>query len=228
MASDLAAEGHHLCAYDRLGVGRSDPPQGASRTTQDQVDDLVALLDAADLQEPVVVAAHSLGSLPAVGLVDRAPERVAGVVLVDPWSPRVSSAQRAALPPKKPGEPKALTDERRFLTEHLHDPSQNRERLLLADNDEEAARWFDKPGPFFGDLPVVVLQAPPLPYLPGLPRSYHRATVATIDKGAEEFAAESERGALIQVEDTGHNIQDDQPETVMKAITDVIADSRSD
>jgi pimeloyl-ACP methyl ester carboxylesterase len=125
MASEFAADGHHLCAYDRAGVGGSDPAPEASRTTEDQVTDLVALLDAADLQEPIVLAAHSLGSLPAVGLVDRAPERVAGVVLVDPWSPRVSAAQRAALPPEKPDASPVVADERRFLTDFLFDPAQN-------------------------------------------------------------------------------------------------------
>ena len=223
MASEFAADGHHLCSYDRAGVGGSDPAPEASRTTEDQVTDLVALLDAADLQEPVVLAAHSLGSLPAVGLVARAPERVAGVVLVDPLPPRVGAAQRAALPPEKPDESPELAEERRFLTEDLFDPAQNPEHLLLAASDEEVATLLDEPGPIFGDLPVVVLRAPPLPPLPGLPDSYHAATLAAIDDGFREFAAESTRGTLIEVEDTGHNIQDDQPEVVMDAIRDVMA-----
>jgi pimeloyl-ACP methyl ester carboxylesterase len=223
MAPDFASDGHHLCAYDRLGVGRSDAPLEARRTTEDQVDDLVALLDAADLQEPVVLAAHSLGSLPAVGLVDRAPQRVAGVVLVDPWSPRVPAAQRAALPPKRPDEIPELTEVRQFVNDVMYDPSQNSEHLLLAENAERALRLFDEPGPFFGDLPVVVLQAPRLPYLPGLPRSFHEATVKTIDEGVGEFAAESTRGTLIRVKDTGHNIQEDRPEVVADAILGVLA-----
>ena len=223
MASEFAADGHHLCAYDRAGVGGSDPAPEASRTTEDQVTDLVLLLDAADLHEPVVLAAHSLGSLPAVGLVDRAPERVAGVVLIDPWLPRVQAAQRAALPPKKPGEPPELTDERRFLNDYLFDPAQNPEHLLLAASDDEIARLLDEPGPIFGDLPVVVLRAPPLPPLPWLPRGYRPATLSAMRDGYREFAAESTRGTLIEVEDTGHNIQDDQPEVVMDAIRDVMA-----
>jgi pimeloyl-ACP methyl ester carboxylesterase len=223
MASEFAADGHHLCAYDRAGVGGSDPAPGASRTTEDQVTDLVMLLDAAELQEPLVLAAHSLGSLPAVGLVARAPERVAGVVLVDPWSPRVSAAQRAALPPQKPDESPEVAEERRYLTDVLFDPAQNREHLLLAACDEEVARLLDEPGPIFGDLPVVVLRAPPLPPLPGLPDSYHEATLAAYSDGHQEFAAESTRGTLIEVEDTGHNIQDDQPEVVMDAIRDIMA-----
>ena len=223
MAPDFARDGHHLCAYDRLGVGRSDPPLQARRTTNDQVDDLVALMDAADLQEPVVLAAHSLGSLPAVGLVERAPQRVAGVVLVDPWSPRVPAAQRAALPPKRAGEIPELTEVREFVNDVMYDPSRNREHLLLAEGAEHALRLFDKPGPFFGDLPVVVLQAPRLPYLPGLPRRFHRATVESIDQGAAQFAAESTSGTLVRVKDTGHNIQEDRPEVVMDAILDVLA-----
>ena len=223
MAGTFAADGHHLCAYDRAGVGGSDPAPEASRTTEDQVTDLVALLDAADLQEPVVLAAHSLGSLPAVGLVARAPERVAGVVLIDPWSPRVSIAQRAALPPEKPDESPDVAEERRFLTDFLFDSAQNPEHLLVAASDDEVATLLDEPGPIFGDLPVVVLRAPPLPFLPGLPRDYHEATLAAITAGHQEFAAESMRGTLIEVEDTGHNIQDDQPEIVMDAIRDVMA-----
>lgn len=223
IAGEFAADRHHLCSYDRAGVGGSDPAPEASRTTEDQVTDLVALLDAADLQEPVVLAAHSLGSHPAVGLVARAPERVAGVVLVDPLPPRVGSAQRAALPPATPDESKELADERRFLTETLFDPAQNPEHLLLSACDDEVASLLDRPGPVFGDLPTVVLRSPGPPPMPGLPDSYHAATVAAFDDGFTELAAESTRGTLVEVDDTGHNIQDDQPDVVMDAIRDVLA-----
>jgi pimeloyl-ACP methyl ester carboxylesterase len=223
VASAFAADGHHLCSYDRAGVGGSDPAPEASRTTEDQVTDLVALLDAAALQEPVVLVAHSLGSHPAVGLVARAPERVAGVVLIDPLPPRVGAAQRAALPPEKPDESPEAAEERRFLTEVMFDPAQNPEHLLLAASDEEVATLLDEPGPIFGDLPTVVLQGPGPPRVPGLPDSYHAASEAAFDDGFREFATESTRGSLIEVEDTGHNIQDDQPDIVMDAIRNVMA-----
>ena len=223
MASAFAADGHHLCSYDRAGVGGSDPAPEPSRTTKDQVTDLVALLDAADLHEPVVLVAHSLGSHPAVGLVARAPERVAGVVLIDPLPPRVGAAQRAALPPEKPDESPEAAEERRFLTEVLFDPAQNPEHLLLAASDEEVATLLDEPGPIFGDLPTVVLQGPGPPRVPDLPDSYHAASEAAFDDGFRELAAESTRGTLIEVEDTGHNIHVDRPEVVMDAIRDVMS-----
>jgi pimeloyl-ACP methyl ester carboxylesterase len=127
------------------------------------------------------------------------------------------------LPPEKPDESRELADERRFLTEILFDPAQNPEHLLLSACDAEVATLLDEPGPIFGDLPTVVLRGPGPPRLPGLPDSYQAATEAAFDDGFREFAAESTRGTLIEVEDTGHNIQDDQPEVVMDAIRDVMA-----
>lgn len=224
MATDFAADGHHLCGYDRAGVGGSDFAPELRRTTQDLVTDLVALLDAAELQEPVVVVAHSLGSLPAVGLVDRVPERVAGVVLVDPVSPRIGAVQEAALPPKERNESPDVTDERLFLTDFRYDPSQNPEHLVVAASEAEAARLLDEPGPLFGDLPVVVLQAPLPELLPGLPRGYVATAHAAIADGNKELAAESTRGTVVRVEDTGHNIHEDQPRVVIDAIRDVMGE----
>ncbi|GGI45940.1 alpha/beta fold hydrolase [Agromyces flavus] len=223
MARQFAAESHHLCAYDRAGVGSSDPPPESSRTTADQVADLIALLDGARLEEPVVVVAHSRGSLPAVGLVAQAAERVAGIVLVDPHTPRLSTAQRAALPAESPDESPEVAEERRYLDEVMFDPAQDAEHLLLAECDEEIAALLDEPGPIFGELPVIVLESPPLPYLAGLPPEYHEVTLAAISDGHREFAAESTRGIVVAVDDTGHDIHVDRPDVVIDAIREVIA-----
>jgi pimeloyl-ACP methyl ester carboxylesterase len=145
------------------------------------------------------------------------------VVLVDPLPPRVGAAQRAALPPATPDESPELADERRFLTETLFDPTQNPEHLVLGACDDEVASLLDRPGPIFGDLPTVVLRSPGPPPLPGLPESYHAATLAAFDAGFRELAAESTRGTLVEVEDTGHNIHVDRPDVVMDAIRDVMA-----
>ncbi len=223
MARELAAEGHHLCAYDRAGVGGSEPASEVTRTTEDQVDDLVALLDAADLQEPIVLAAHSLGSLPVVGFVSRAPERVAGVVLIDPWSPHVVAARRAALPPEQADESAVLAEDRRFLTDYVFDPMQNSERLLIDVSDQQVNVLLEKPGPIFGDLPVIVLAQPLPPPIPEMPDAFHRASIAAYSAGYQEFVDETTSGTLIEVQDTGHDIHVDQPDVVMDAIRDVLS-----
>ena len=160
MAPDLAADGHHVCTYDRLGIGLSDRPAPEERRTlTDQVADLQALLEVTDLTAPLVLVAHSAGSLPLIGFADAAPDRVAGVVLVDGLSPRVNVAQRATLPPRRAGESAALAEEREFLNGFLFDPDRNFERLILAKQEAQAASLLDQRGPLFGDAPVVVLQA---------------------------------------------------------------------
>jgi pimeloyl-ACP methyl ester carboxylesterase len=75
----------------------------------------------------------------------------------------------------------------------------------------------------FGDLPVIVLQAP-LPKRPaGLPRAYDAIARAAWVSGNEEFAHESTHGKVIVVDDTGHDIHVDQPEAVINAIRAVMA-----
>ncbi len=224
MAGDFAATGHWVCSYDRAGIGRSQPAPEARRTTKDQVADLVALLNAADLEEPVVLVAHSAGSMPAIGLAAKAPDLIAAVVFVDPLVPRLGDVQRAALPPEKPGESQELAHERAFLTEAQFDPTSNREKLVLAQGSREAVSWLEERGPLFGDRPVVVLQAPH-PDFPGLPKTFLAAEKAAIDEGNQELAAESAHGSVVQVEDTGHFIMIDRPDAVIDAILDVIAES---
>ncbi|WP_183093388.1 alpha/beta fold hydrolase [Nocardioides stalactiti] len=223
MALDLAREGHHVCGYDRAGVGNSYPPVAEERDLEDQVGELEAVLDGSDLNEPVVLAGHSAGVFPIIGAAGAYADRIAGIVLVDAQPPRLNTAQIAALPPERPGESQALQDERVFLGEVITHPEHNPERLVEIRRDEQAIALLDQPGPLFGDLPVVVLQAP-LPTRPeGLPDSYHEATVAAINASHEELAAESSNGELIFVKDTGHSIQQDRPEVVMRAIRDVLA-----
>lgn len=69
-------------AYDRAGVGASDP---ASPLTADtEIDDLVALAATAGDGQPCVLAGHSWGGLLAQMAALRRPDLVAGLALVDP------------------------------------------------------------------------------------------------------------------------------------------------
>jgi pimeloyl-ACP methyl ester carboxylesterase len=82
-----------VCAYDRPGVqhldqtfSRSDPvPQPT--TAQDGVDDLVALLKAADVPGPYVLVAHSLSGTIARVFAGEHPDEVKGIVFVDATGP---------------------------------------------------------------------------------------------------------------------------------------------
>lgn len=75
-----------VCAFDRAGYGFSDPARRPS-TVQSAVDDMVALIDEADLGSPIVLVAHSLGGMQALLFALEKPQRLAGLVLVDPSYP---------------------------------------------------------------------------------------------------------------------------------------------
>ena len=75
-----------VCAWDRAGLGLSDPPaepQMVDATTAD----LEAALAAARIEGPYVLVGHSVGAYESLLFADRRPSQVAGMVLVDPQYP---------------------------------------------------------------------------------------------------------------------------------------------
>jgi pimeloyl-ACP methyl ester carboxylesterase len=74
------------CTYDRAGLGWSDPAN-SPRTTVTIVDELHALLDAAQIPGPYILTGHSFGGMLVRAYAAKYPEQVAGLVLVDPLSP---------------------------------------------------------------------------------------------------------------------------------------------
>jgi pimeloyl-ACP methyl ester carboxylesterase len=75
------------CAYDRAGLGHSDPARGP-RTPVAIAEDLHALIGAAGLKQPIVLVGHSLGGFNVKLHAALFPDDVAGLVLVDPSEER--------------------------------------------------------------------------------------------------------------------------------------------
>lgn len=82
----LAARGFRVCAYDRAGLGYSDPGP-RPRDSQAIVADALRLMDAAGVREPVILVGHSMAGQHVRLLAVQHPERVAGLVLVDATTP---------------------------------------------------------------------------------------------------------------------------------------------
>jgi pimeloyl-ACP methyl ester carboxylesterase len=74
-------------AYDRAWLGWSDPARSA-RTTSHIVDELHALIEAARIPRPYILAGHSFGGMLVRAYAAQYPGEIAGLVLVDPLSPR--------------------------------------------------------------------------------------------------------------------------------------------
>jgi pimeloyl-ACP methyl ester carboxylesterase len=71
-----------VCAYDRAGQGRSDPP-GSPQDGIAVATDLHALLDHAQIPGPYVLVGHSTGGAYIRVFAARYPDEVAGMVLLD-------------------------------------------------------------------------------------------------------------------------------------------------
>lgn len=82
----LTARGLRSCAYDRAGLGFSDPGP-RPRDGDAALADLEALIAAEGVTGPVVLAGHSMAGLHLRRFAAEHPERVAGLVLVDATTP---------------------------------------------------------------------------------------------------------------------------------------------
>jgi len=82
----LTAKGLRNCAYDRAGMGYSDPSP-APRDGVAIADDLDRLLAAAHIAPPYVMVGHSMGGLRLRQFAGRHPDEVVGIVLVDATTP---------------------------------------------------------------------------------------------------------------------------------------------
>jgi pimeloyl-ACP methyl ester carboxylesterase len=71
------------CAYDRAGFAWSEPPV-RPRTFERILDELDAVLASCGAARRAVLVGHSFGSLIVLGYTARHPDRVEGLVLIDP------------------------------------------------------------------------------------------------------------------------------------------------
>ncbi len=86
-----------VCAWDRAGFGLSTMPPKI-QTVLDTTTDLQDGLEAARIPGPYVVVGMSLGAYESLLLIDRAPSKVVGMVLLDPTIPDQAEVARRTAP----------------------------------------------------------------------------------------------------------------------------------
>ena len=212
------AETHRGCSYDRAGAGMSEPAPG-TRTTRDQVDDLRALLEAAEIGPPYLLVGHSSGAYNVLVHAADHPGDVSGMVLVDPRPPSASTRFLAELPPESATESDVIHQYRAGYTEWEADPSGNPEGLdLIASATEaEAARAL-------GSIPLVVLSADGdegegADLEPALATRFESIWTEL----QAELASRSDAGRLELVKNSTHDMPFDRPDAIVEAIEELLA-----
>jgi pimeloyl-ACP methyl ester carboxylesterase len=209
-----------VCAYDRPGtildanhLSRSDPVS-MPRTAEAVVSELHDLLDAANIEGPYVLVAHSLGGLFARLYASSYQDDVAGLVLVDAWPEAMPKLlgpdQWAAYVTLSDPAPPGLESYRELESIDFGTAS---ERL-----EQEAARR-----PLFG-LPLFVLsRTKPVALPPNVPAGFSQAGFeAAWREGQDELAALLPDAHHVIAAESDHYIQIEQPDLVINAVRAVV------
>lgn len=204
--ADLGAE-FHCIAYARAGLGKSGT-DGKPKTIPEHLQDLGAVMDALSPNQKVILVGHSYGGLLATEFARLHPDRLQGLVLVDPatWS------QRHAF--KEANMARVLADDKMLLA--MLPPAMGQDyKLLVAQLDSKAAI---APHPQ-SDVPVALLtstQVSPEPFVleetgqgKAIWKRQHAALFAEFSRGTHQYFA------------TGHNIHRENPKAVADAVRSV-------
>jgi len=254
---DAVARTTRACAYDRAGVMWSDPTPG-EQDAERVSDDLHATLTAAGIGGPLVMVGHSLGGPyimtfvrkygdPVKGLVfvdtshpdqmkrmastkpekPSAGERVRDLLIASSWTGLLRATELDSGIPEVPG----MSDRTRTVgtAYRLQSLAGMRKEVAAFDRiDAQAGKLRT-----LGDRPLVVLTATE-PY-PGEMLTATEMTRAEADRlqaiwkvlQADE-ASWSSRSRHELVPDSGHYIQNERPDLVIKAVRDVVDTVRAD
>ena len=200
-----------VCAYDRLGVGRSGraPP---SQTFEDMATGLRAVVGELGLEPPLVLVAHGIGGMVAVTAMQQDPDLAGGLLLLDAAGP---------------GYPQAVLDllagSRRAARERdswarLLRPESNREHL-------DGRQAFAQAQAFrsLGPVPMVALTHSIAEHAPGTPPRRQADLESAWEAGQNAWLALARAGRLERVDLAGHDIAADQPELVVDRVLELLA-----
>jgi pimeloyl-ACP methyl ester carboxylesterase len=222
---ELLAPSARSCAYDRAGLGWSEPGP-APRTMRQEVFELHELLDAGKIRRPLVLVGQSIGGLLVRMYAERYDGDVAGMVLVDPtheddvlYNLRVArwvrmrdlAKGRPAPEPKREGTPSTGYDS---AQDYFADELEAIHRARVAN-----------PVPL-GDRPLIVLAAGKRPAPPGTSDTLWNRLRVEKD-GQKIDLSRLSRNALFVLDPTStHNIHFDDPALVARAI-EMVAEAAS-
>ena len=186
-------------SYDRSGLGLSDIIDTV-RTLDHVAKELNSLLEIEGIEPPYVLVGHSLGGLIAREFYNQYPERVAGFVFVDMANSEMFFDSLYQ---------KRLISDDFFGPDSLATMGEWYEMSYTKQN----VFWFK--AEFKTDLPVHLLIA-------SGPKAGSPAFVATKINTFKQFNRGAPQMKIIYTEFSGHHIQRDQPELVIKSINEII------
>jgi pimeloyl-ACP methyl ester carboxylesterase len=230
-----------VCSYDRAGIGYSDSSP-RPRTSNDFAQELHILLHSAGVPQPYILVGHSMGGFDVRLYANLYRNEVVGMVLVDSSHPE----QQKRLPPElKDLDATWLREQEVFeFTMPFGIP-----RLLGFCGNDAAIRAVDcnfhsvresvaelkaisesaaqtAATGSLGDIPLMVLSHDPDTPQPDLPEDLVKPANDAWQQMQEELAQLSSKGMQVIAKNSGHYIQLDRPDLVIKAVRSVVDQAR--
>jgi pimeloyl-ACP methyl ester carboxylesterase len=195
-------------AYDRAGVGRSDPGP-MPRHSQRMVAELRMLLEVTHVSPPYILVGHSFGGLNCQLFAKLYPQEIAAMVLVDSSYPEIGDLMTRRLTEAQWEELREILDVQNFSETRVEDGEESGRQVRSA-----------------GDLPDV-----PVTILAGMAGAAAPQGWPDLDPEVHEIerqiATALPQGQFIAVEDAGHYIHRDRPDAVVEAILAVLDRTRA-
>ncbi len=225
------AEFSRVCAYDRPGTiatlddevlpSRSDPI-AQPRTAPDIVGEIHALLQAAGVSGPYVLAAHSLGGPIARFYASTYPDEVVGLVLVDAYSEKLE----ALLTPERWEALVRLNQE--FGSDTVVPIPGYGDLETLGYGTSNAAMREAAAATPLAPMPLAVL-AHGRPFdLPAATRGFSSEALESVLRAAnEDLATLVPNARFFVANDSGHDIHQEQPDLVVEAVRQVVVGARN-
>jgi pimeloyl-ACP methyl ester carboxylesterase len=230
-----------VCSYDRAGLGYSDSSPRPS-TSKDFAQELHTLLHNAGVPQPYILVGHSMGGFDVRLYASLYRNEVVGMVLVDSSHPE----QQKRLPPELKDLDATWLREQEFFEFTM--PFGIPRLLGFCGNDaairavdcnfhsvresvaelkaiSESAAQTAATGSL-GDVPLVVLSHDPDMPQPDLPEDLVKPANDAWQQMQEELAHLSSRGTQVIAKSSGHYIQLDRPDLVIKAVRSVVDQAR--
>ena len=201
-----------VCAYDRLGVGRSGRPP-AAQTFVDLAADLLRVADRLEMAGPVLLVGQSLGGTVAVTAAAQQPDRVAGVLLLDAPGPGYPEEVLDRLPVSG-----RRGVEERQVWEALRSPSGNPERLDGRRAFAEALSLDLR-----DDVPLVALTHSIAEHLPSTSPRQQADLESAWEAGQNRWLRLSSAGRLERVDLAGHDIAAARPDLVVRRVRGMLS-----
>ncbi|RYG31736.1 MAG: alpha/beta hydrolase, partial [Burkholderiales bacterium] len=244
------------CMFERAGFGLSDPGP-LPRDVNTVVGDIEAFLTAAKIETPIVLVGHSLASYHVRQFANLHRDQTAGLVLVDPSGDGQGARFLTAIPNFEELLPGQTVNEEKVKTcsagirHRVHsiatsqtpddmdpifgkcggkDPDRVEANLSeIASMEIASTNQIKAAAKPYGDLPLIVLTR--TDYAKGAPPSITPAISAKLKDVwiamHAEMTAQSSIGQNRTIPGAGHAIQQDKPQAVIDAVTEVVTAARA-